>query len=37
MATGGNVPDPNKPKTLKAPVKKPAKPAPKAFTPKGKK
>jgi len=42
MATGGNVPDPNKPpsgRSTATPVKptKPAKPAPKTFAPKGKK
>lgn len=38
MATGGNVPDPNKPKSLKtSTTKKPAKPAPEKFDPKGKK
>lgn len=43
MATGGNVPDPNKPKSLKTSTttttttKKPAKPAPEKFAPKGKK
>lgn len=40
MATGGNVPDPNKPKSAKTSAtttKKPAKPAPEKFAPKGKK
>ncbi len=40
MATGGNVPDPNKPpsgkRTTPAPAK-PANPAPKKFAPKGNK
>jgi hypothetical protein len=39
MATGGNVPDPNKQpaRAVTPPVKKPAKPAPEKFAPKGKK
>jgi hypothetical protein len=38
MATGGNVPDPNKPRRTTAPAPtKPAKPAPAKFAPKGKK
>lgn len=39
MATGGNVPDPKKPPartTAPAPAKKPTKPAPEKFAPKGK-
>lgn len=37
MATGGNVPDPTKPKRTPAPAPtKPVKPAPKTFAPKGK-
>lgn len=39
MATGGNVPDPTKPRrtTAPAPAKKPTKPAPEKSAPKGKK